>query len=81
MCQYKDESDQDSRFFSMFRFFQGWVDPEQQRQQWKGEGIGMKHRTMLVSITSNEHVVPSSTTKEAEKQRERNLAKTADEGT
>ena len=56
-----------------------WTDPEQDKAGWRGEGVGCLHRHMQVSIVSNDHVVPSSTTKEAEKQRERNLAKTADD--
>jgi hypothetical protein len=59
-----------------------WIDPEQMKMKdWKGEtGVGgNSYRQMCVSIASILNVVPSSTTKEAEKQRERDLAKKADD--
>ena len=56
----------------------GIVDPSRKKNQHTHTDAN-EYRQLHVSLISNDHVVPSSTTKYAEKQRERDLAKTADD--
>ena len=56
-----------------------WIDQHAPPLPVPSGPTNKQYRPLHVSIISTDHVVPSSTTKEAEKQRERDLARTAEE--